>query len=89
MKTGQGKHTGRLGMLATHTETPVVTETTVCPDLLQALQVVTELRVNGVGQNLAVLAIDNIPLPVQEPCRNLELCRVLNDGNETLELVRV
>ena len=66
-----------------------MTETTVRTDLLEALQVVTELRVDGVRENLAVLAIDDVPLPVQEPCGDLELCRVLDDGDETLELVGV
>ena len=36
-------------------------------DLLQALQIVTKLAVNTVGEDLGVLAIDNIALPVEEP----------------------
>ena len=66
-----------------------MTETTVSTNLLQPLQVVTELRVDTVGQDLRVLAIDDVPLPVQEPLRDLELRGVLDDGNETLELIRV
>ena len=76
-------------MLAPDTEAPEVTETTVRTDLLQPLEIITELRVNAVGKNLRVLAIDDVPLPVQEPCGDLELRGVLDDGNETLELVRV
>lgn len=76
-------------MLAPDTETPEVTQTTVGTDLLQALKVITELRVNTVGQDLRVLAVDDVPLPVQEPRGDLELSRVLDDGNETLELIRV
>lgn len=76
-------------MLAPDTETPEVTETTVGTDLLQALEVITELRVNTVGQDLRVLAVDDVPLPVQEPRGDLELSGVLDDGNETLELIRV
>lgn len=57
----------RLGVLTTHTEAPVVTETTVRPDLLQALEVFTELRVDAVGKDLRVLAIDNVALTVKEP----------------------
>ena len=83
------ERTGGLGVLAPGTEAPEVTETTVRTNLLEALQVVTELRVDGVRENLAVLAIDDVPLPVQEPCGNLELCWVLDDGDETLKLVRV
>ena len=59
--------TGRLGVLATHTETPVVSETTVGADLLQALKILTELAVDAVGEDLRVLAIDDVALPVEEP----------------------
>ena len=76
-------------MLTADTEAPVVTETAVGADLLKALEVVTELRVDAVGKNLGALAVDNVPLPVQEPRGDLELRRVLHDGNETLELIRV
>ena len=48
-----------------------MTETTVSTDLLQALEIVTELGSNTVGEDLAVLAIDNIALPVEEPRGNL------------------
>lgn len=59
--------TGRLGVLSTYTETPVVSETTVSTDLLQALEIFTELAVDTVGEDLRVLAIDDIALPVEEP----------------------
>jgi hypothetical protein len=54
-------------VLTTDTEAPVVTETTVSADLLQALEIVTELGGDTVGEDLAVLAIDDITLPVEEP----------------------
>ena len=76
-------------MLTPDTETPEVTETTVRTDLLQPLEIITELRVNAVGKNLRVLAIDDVPLPVQEPCGDLELRGVLDDGDQTLELIGV
>ena len=38
--------TSGLGVLTTHTQTPVVTQIPVVPDLLQALQVVTKLGVD-------------------------------------------
>lgn len=60
-----------LGVLTTDTETPVVTETTMSADLLQALEIVTELGGDTVSKNLAVLAIDDITLPVEEPIRDL------------------
>ena len=58
-------------------------------NLLESLKIVTELRVDTVGQNLRVLAIDDITLPVQEPCGDLELGGVLNDGDDTFKLIRV
>lgn len=66
-----------------------MSQTTVGTDLLQSLQIVTELGVDTVGQNLRILAIDNVLLSVQEPCRNLELRGVLDDGDNAFELVRV
>jgi hypothetical protein len=73
-------------VLTTDTETPVVTETTVGADLLQALEILTELGVDTVGQDVRVLAIDNVALPVEEPGGDLVLGRVLDDGDDTLEL---
>lgn len=49
---GSATATGRLGVLTAHTEAPVVTETTVGTDLLQALQILTQLGVDAVGQNV-------------------------------------
>lgn len=44
------------GMLTTNTETPVVTKTTVSPDLLQTFQILTELVVQKVSHHLVGLA---------------------------------
>jgi hypothetical protein len=76
-------------VLPANTNAPEVTETTMRANLLQALQIVAHLRVDAVRQDLAALAIDNVPLPVQEPCGDLELRWVLDDRNDTLKLVRV
>ena len=54
-----------------------MTETTVSADLLQSLEIVTELAIDTVGQDLAVLAIDDISLPVEEPAGNL-VCKMLD-----------
>lgn len=62
-------------MLTTGTELPVVTQTTVGTDLLQALQVITQLSLDVVRQNLRVLAGGEVLLPVKEPGGNLELLR--------------
>lgn len=76
-------------MLTPNTETPEVPKTAVGTDLLQSLKIITQLRVNSVRQNLAVLAVDDIALPVQEPCWDLELRGILDNGNEAFQLVRV
>lgn len=52
-----------------------MTETTVGTDLLEALEVLTELGVDTVGEDLSVLAVDNVALPVEEPGGDL-VCRV-------------
>ncbi len=83
---GPAATTSRLGVLATDAEAPVVTETTVSADLLQALEIITELGVDTVGEDLVVLAIDNVALPVEEPllpgCQHLARVRE-DDGRET------
>lgn len=81
--------TGSLGVLPTHTDAPDVSQTPVHPDLLQALEVITELRVDAVRQDLRVLPVDDVLLPVQEPRGDLELRGVLHDRDYSLELVRV
>ena len=75
-----------LGVLTTDTQTPVVTETTVGADLLEALEIVTELGVQSVGNDLGVLAIGDVALSVQEPGGNLVLGRGLKNGDDALEL---
>ena len=52
-------------------------ETTMSSNLLQALQILTEFRIDTVGENLAVFTIHNIPLSVQKPGGNLILCGIL------------
>jgi hypothetical protein len=58
-------------VLTTDTEAPVVSQTTVSADLLETLQIITELGVDTVGEDLGVLAVDDIALPVEEPGGNL------------------
>ena len=83
---GPAAATSRLGVLTTDTETPVVTETTVSADLLQALEIITELGVDTVSKDLGVLAIDNVALTVEEPGGDLVGGRVLDDGDDALKL---
>jgi len=58
-------------------------------DLLEALEVLAHLGVKLVGEELSVLSVDDVLLPVEEPVGDLELGRVLDDGDDALELVGV
>lgn len=64
-----------------------MTETTVSPDLLQPLEIVTELRVDTVGEGLRVLAVDDVLLPVKEPGGDLVLGGVLLENGRLLAAV--
>ena len=63
-----------------------MTKTTVSADLLEAFEIVTELGVYTVGENVRVLAIDDIALSVEEVRWDLVLEWVLEDGDDSLEL---
>ena len=57
-------------------------------DLLQTLEIVTELGVDTVGENLRVFTIDDIALTIEEPSWDLVLGRVLDNGDDALEFFR-
>jgi hypothetical protein len=78
--------TSGFGVLTTDTKVPVVTETTVITDLLQSLKVVAKLGVQSVREQLVVLAGLEVLLPIQEPFRDFELKRVLDDGDQLFDL---
>jgi hypothetical protein len=73
-------------VLTSDTQTPEVTNTTVGSDLFQSLQVISQLRLQVVGQDVVVLTVNNVFLSVQEPSWDLVLGWVLQDGNDTLKL---
>ena len=77
--------TCRLRMLTPYSQAPVVPQTPVSSNLLQPLQILTELGIDTVGQHLLVLAINNVALTIEEPRRNLVLRRILNDRDDALE----
>lgn len=83
---GPATATGGLGVLTTHPETPVVTQTAVGADTLETLEILTGLAVETVGNDLGVLAIGDVALSVQEPCWDLVLGGALEDGDHSLEL---
>merc|ERR1719330_2197245 len=76
-----------LCVLATHTDTPVVTQPSVSANLLQPLQVLAQLVVEEVRHHLAGLAILAVLLPVEEVVRDLVLAWILHDGDELLHLL--
>ena len=60
-------------------------QTTVSTDLLQPLEILTQLAVHAVGQHLRVLAVDDVALSVEEPRGDLVLRRVLDDCDDAFE----
>ena len=66
-----------LGMLSSSSQAPVVSQTTVSTDLLQTLQVLSDLVVKDVRHHLVGLAVLVVPLPVQKPVRDLVLAGIL------------
>ena len=75
-------------MLSADPHGPPVTKTTVSPDLLHALNVITEFGVDVLGKNVHVLSSLEILLTVEEPKGDLELAGVLDDGHHLFNLIR-
>lgn len=77
---------GGLGVLTSHLQAPEVSNTSVGSDLLQSLQVISQLGLHVVGQDVVVLTVNLVLLSVQEPSWDLVLGWVLHDGNNSLQL---
>lgn len=77
---------GGLGVLTSDLKTPEVSDTSVRSDLLQSLQVISQLGFQVVGQNVVVLTVNVVLLSVQEPGWDLVLGWVLHDGDNSLQL---
>lgn len=73
-------------MLTSDLQAPEVSNTTVGSDLLQSLQVVSQLRLHVVGQDMVVLTVSVVLLSVQEPGGDLVVGGVLHDGDNSLQL---
>ena len=74
-------------MLSPDPQTPIMPQTSMRTDLLQALQILTQLAVHAVCQDLRILAIHNVTLAIEEPSGDFVLSRVLNNGNDTFEFL--
>lgn len=59
-------------MLSLDLKTPEVTETAVGADLLETLEVLAHLLVDLVRDDVSVLAVGDVLLPVEEPGGDLE-----------------
>lgn len=77
---------GGLGVLTSDLKTPEVSDTSVSSDLLQSLQVISQLGFQVVGQNVVVLTVNVVLLSVQKPGWDLVLGWVLHDGDNSLQL---
>merc|ERR1719408_271853 len=79
--------TGGLRVLPSHTDTPIVAQTTVEAASLHTLKVFTKRLVQEVRVLLAGLAILDIPLTVEHPSRNLELQWVADHSDNFIDLI--
>ena len=73
-------------MLTSDLQSPEVSDTTVSSDLLQSLQVISQLGLHVVSQHMVVLTVNLVFLSVQEPSWDLIVGRVLHDGDNSLQL---
>lgn len=70
---GSAGSSGGLGLLTSDLVTEEVSETSVTSDLLESFQILSELGVQGVGDELTPVAVSSVSLSVQEPFGNVVL----------------
>jgi hypothetical protein len=78
--------TSCLGVLTTHSVTPVVANTSVCSHLLQSLNIFTNFADKDIYNTLGSFARGDIFLSIQEPIWHFELSRVVDDCYKFLDL---
>ena len=74
-------------VLSTDTDSPPVPQTTVRTNLLHPLNIVTKLSIEVLCKDLGVLSGLVVLLSIEEPKRDLELTRILDDCNNLLNLI--
>ena len=74
------------GALATHTQTPPMSQTTMSADFLETFEVLAQLAVQPVGHHLSRGAFMHILSAVEEPCGNAVALRVLDDAHDLFNL---
>jgi len=78
-----------LSLLASDLDSPEMPESSVGSDLLQSLQVLSQLRVEGVGDQLRPGSVSDVSLSVQEPFRDVVIsgsCKNIIDFFQALLL---
>lgn len=78
---------GGLGVLTTHANAPVVSQTTMKADALHTLNVLAQGLVQKVGVFLRSLAVLDVALPVQHPRRDLELKRFADHSHDLVHFI--
>ena len=78
--------TGGLGVLAAHSQAPVVAQTAMIANLLQPLQIVTHLGLQIVGHHVGEFAVLDVALSVEKPIRDLVLARIVQHGDDFFDL---
>lgn len=76
-----------LGMLSSYSKTPVMSQSSVCFDLLESLKILSKLVVKSIRSNLRKLAILDVSLSIQEPVGYLKLSRIIDDSHKSLDFV--
>merc|ERR1712035_307092 len=76
--------TSRCCMLTTYTKSPVMSQTAVCFDLLQPLQILTQFVLQSISEDLRVFSIFDVFRSIQVVVRNLILSWILHDGDQSL-----
>jgi hypothetical protein len=78
--------TGGLGVLTSHLESPLVSETPVAPDLEEPLDILSEFGFKDVGCDLEVLALLVVPLSVEEPSGDTVAFGVSDEASDSIAL---
>jgi len=78
---------GGTSVLSADTDSPPMPQTTMGTNLLHPLNIITELSIKVLCKDLGVLSGLVILLSIEEPKRDLELTRILDDSNNLFNLI--
>ena len=60
--------------MTSNLNSPEMSETSVSSDLLQSLEILSELGVEGIGDELGPCSVSDISLSVEEPFGDVVIC---------------